>query len=457
MSNNGEVIDVHCHLFNAQYLIMELVSAVWNMLWQDYPHPDDSQKVDIPIFNFLPHGHKQTISAFPGVIELAETIARFIHAALSDCDGNYKTAMDRFSESSLGEGSSLVVVPLMMDIYFALDDNEDEAKSIATHTPKQLVIHKHLNEHFHLHVNAIKEIVKEEMQKLLESKEQLPISDDLLDSIFNTAHEEMINLSDELKQMDDKYKEIELSPGYLKHMHDLEKLSEKYPDKVFPFLAVDPRRIGILKLIKMKVKVDGNNGIFKGIKLYPPLGYLPTHPNLRPIFAYCAEKKIPITLHCSEGGMQNYEDKNYVRSWVGNNNHWEDFKGLNIDKSYYYTHPEKWLPVLKEFPDLIINFAHFGGSEQFKNGDTSWMNSIIDMMNKYLNVYSDIAYFPEDGLAEQLQDIIDKNKILEERLMFGTDYVMMEDIGMKEYFDNFSRLDKKLLSDNARKFLGISG
>ena len=64
--------------------------------------------------------------------------------------------------------------------------------------------------------------------------------------------------------------------------------------------------------------------IFKDIKIYPPLGYLPTHPNFCEIFEYCSRHNIPITLHCPEGGMQNFRIENYVTSWEGND-HLEDF------------------------------------------------------------------------------------------------------------------------------------
>jgi len=68
-----------------------------------------------------------------------------------------------------------------------------------------------------------------------------------------------------------------------------------------------------MKLIEMKV--NKGKGIFKGIKIYPPLGYLPTHPNLAPVFDYCVQYDIPITLHCSPGGINNFRKKNYIRSW----------------------------------------------------------------------------------------------------------------------------------------------
>lgn len=450
MPDNREIIDVHCHLFNAHYAIMELIAATSNYFWEDYPHQkENSDGLD---------AMNQNISAHQGVKEFAAWIARYFNAAFSNCEENYHTAQDKFKESSLGQESSLVVAPLMMDIYFALDDNKAEEKAIRTDWLSIRTVEPSVPENpkknFDDHVDSIKNIVEKEMQKLSGSTER----HHGLEALFNEVRNMLKEHSENLKN-DNMFDGIELSPGYMKHMNDLEELREKYPDNVFPFLAVDPRRIGIMELID--IKVNKGNGVFKGIKLYPPLGYLPTHPNLKPIFAYCDKYNIPITLHCSEGGMKNFRSKNYVLSWEEIDNHWEDFEDSNKNKSCYYTAPEKWRPVLREYPNLFINFAHFGGSDQFNTDDnqcgTSWMYSIIGMMHEYPNVYTDIAYFVKKDLdlVTQIQNIIDENEILKTRLMFGTDYVMMEDIGLKEYFNDFSVLDSKLLSCNARCFLGI--
>ncbi len=69
---------------------------------------------------------------------------------------------------------------------------------------------------------------------------------------------------------------------------------------VYPFLAVDPRRKGIFDLVKQSV---GKNRNFHGIKVYPALGYLPSHPDLMKVFSYYADKDIPVTAHCSRGGV----------------------------------------------------------------------------------------------------------------------------------------------------------
>jgi len=156
-------------------------------------------------------------------------------------------------------------------------------------------------------------MVREEFKKIQPATKRLVVSEDKLAVIFDDAKKELLAAPRKLLKGVDPYAEIELSPGYKKHMLELEELAKKYPGKVFPFLAIDPRRMGTMKLIEMKV--NKGKGIFKGIKIYPPLGYLPTHPNLAPVFDYCVQYDIPITLHCSPGGINNFRKKNYIRSW----------------------------------------------------------------------------------------------------------------------------------------------
>lgn len=447
---NEQIIDVHCHLFNAQYTVMELVAATWNHLWGNYPHQKEAAKKRVE------RGFVETLQ---GAKDFAIWIARLLEIALSDCEGNYDIARECFAHSALSKSGLLVVAPLMMDIYFALDDNKDEedirrrgGRALAVTEPFGIMEDE--KKDFDAHFNYIENLIRKEIRKSPTIKRRSS-SGQALDAIFKDARQELLTTPPKASRSGD-YEGIELSPGYKKHMHDLEDLRSKYPNLVFPFLAVDPRRIGIMKLIEMKV--NKGKGRFKGIKIYPPVGYLPTHPNLEPIFDYCSQYDIPITLHCSEGGMQNFRSENYVTSWEGNN-HVENFKASDGKKSRYYTAPEKWLPVLKKWPDLRINFAHFGGGDKLDSGDIGWMNAIIKLLQEHPHVYTDISYYSKPGLPQKISHIINQYPILNTRLMFGTDYIMiMMDKGLgglTKYFDRFTALNHILLSDNARNFLKI--
>ena len=389
-----QIIDVHCHLFNAQYAIMELTAATWNHLWGNYPHQRGVARKRA--------AGRGVIEKLQGVKEFAAWIARMLDAALSDCEGNYDTALKKFAESSLGGAGLLVVAPLMMDVYFALDDNKDEEGMRrrgrrAVPVVEPFAIADDQKKRFEAHFEGIMGIIKAEIQKVPAAKRRVPAKE-TLDAIFDEAKQELLAKPRKARRGED-YEGIELSPGYKKHMHDLEDLCRKHPKLVFPFLAVDPRRIGIMKLIEMKIKKG--KGVFKGVKFYPPLGYLPTHPNLEAIFEYCAQYDIPITVHCSQGGLRNFRDENYVRSWEGAD-HLEDFTSSNGNKSLYYTAPEKWAPVLKKWRNLRINFAHFGGGDKLALDDRQWLDAIIQIIQNHPKAYTDISYYVESGLAQKI-------------------------------------------------------
>lgn len=457
MPEDKEIIDVHCHFFTAVYAVMELAAVTWNNLRGNYPH----HKAAIAERK----RRRKVIPPLEGISELAGWIARLTSTVLSDCEGNYLTTQKKFMKSSLGVGHSLLVVPLMMDIYYVWDNNKDEEiakgkRRRAKHPVEPFAVPRGQKKDFEEHFETIKMLIEAEIQKLPVTAKRRSLSNQEVENVFEAARKGLLE-PPASKRRDDKYAGIEMSPGYKKHMHDLEELSAKYPGKIFPFLAVDPRRIGIMDLIEMKI--NQGKGVFKGIKIYPSLGYLPTHPNLKPVFAYCVKYGIPVTVHCSQSGMQNYRGENYVVDWTGNN-HWEDFQSVDKNKSRYFADPRNWLPVLEEFPKLRLNFAHFGGNDQFDQptgpGSQVWLESIVEMMqNPKYTIYADISYYAKEEYAGQVLDILKKHEILNSHLMFGTDFIMiMQDKelgGLERYFSNFAGLNNNLLRENARTFLGL--
>lgn len=189
------------------------------------------------------------------------------------------------------------------------------------------------------------------------------------------------------------------------------------PGTIIPFAALDPRRRDLQQVRDNAFDKLG----FKGVKLYPPLGYAPTHPKLMElVYPYCLERGLPITAHCSRGGVC---EKNKPCS------------ALNAD-------PDRWVPVLDKFPELKLCLAHFGGIEDWRGyldepwpqnppptASDNWLSNILDMIRskKYPNLYTDIAYtafyFPEvhDFLSVLLTEPVVRDKVL-----FGSDFYMAE-------------------------------
>ena len=154
-----QIIDVHCHLFNAQYAIMELAAATWNHLWGNYPHQKSVARK---------RPARGVLETLQGAKDFAAWIARLLEVASSDCEGNYNTAQENFAQSALGKTGSLVVTPLMMDIYFALDDNKDEEEvrrggRRAAPVTAAFAIPDDQQEPFEAHLNNIKNLIRGEM------------------------------------------------------------------------------------------------------------------------------------------------------------------------------------------------------------------------------------------------------------------------------------------------------
>ena len=68
-------------------------------------------------------------------------------------------------------------------------------------------------------------------------------------------------------------------------------------------------------------------------------------------------------------------------------------------------------------------------------------------------------YCPDKTIVEAVEKIIDKEQIVNKRLMFGTDFIMIrferELGGLENYFSRFAQLASPMFTDNPRRFLGI--
>lgn len=205
----------------------------------------------------------------------------------------------------------------------------------------------------------------------------------------------------------------------------------------YPFFCVDPRRVGIIDAILDGRYITKRRGGFFGLKLYPRLGYHPMSGRLPEIYAYCANNRIPITTHCSATGFPPWSTPQFV-----------------ID----FGDPENFRPALEKNNDLIIDFAHWGWA-----GDT-WGKSIIDMMNKYPNVYSDLSCYTGDhDLAVFRKGYWDID-IVRERTIYGSDfdvfYFTETGMDINEYIQSFKDVFTEddmnnMMATVPPKFLGL--
>lgn len=218
--------------------------------------------------------------------------------------------------------------------------------------------------------------------------------------------------------MDMAYMDAGRVPVDIDAQHEeLFKLCQNYRNQIIPFVAIDPRRPCALNTLKELVERKG----FKGVKIYPALGYRPNHPNLHPIYEYAQEKNIPIMTHCSKGGVRN--------------------KKISAKQAAILTDPSNYIEIMTTYPNLRICMGHCGGDEDWQqylnqpwdesSGDESksWLSKILDIMRsgKYPNFFADISYtifkFEENS---QILKVLLQDKNVRTQMLFGSDFYMVE-------------------------------
>ena len=239
---------------------------------------------------------------------------------------------------------------------------------------------------------------------------------------------------------------------------ELLELTKNSEGQIIPFYAADPRHPDIVERVKNNLSKDK----FRGIKIYPNLGYRPDHPNLMEIYKLCIKGDFPVLTHCSPGGIWMY--------------------GLSKKERRANSQPINYKNILdtQGYRTLKLCLAHFGGSDEWvrhlrgrtrNNEEEPWVRTIYEMLasGDYPNLYTDISYTVfTPKVPGLLLDLIDYLKVLlahplvRKRVLFGSDYYMVERESVSEKEASLllrSRLGedlyKQIAYTNPREFLGL--
>ena len=227
-----------------------------------------------------------------------------------------------------------------------------------------------------------------------------------------------------------------MTDSYEQQIEKMKRARDQFSENILPFFAADPNNPNMPQLFN-KVFSEKEEYKFFGVKIYPSLGYLPSHPELMKVFKICEANNIPVTAHCSSAIVHASSKKIYDIPGI----HYKPEKGFvemketirfrrRKDYAVYFNHPRNWIPVLEKYPKLKLNLAHFGGGEEWDKfisgkGD-NWVARIIDLMNRYENLFSDFSYTLYDMKhCIKLKEIILSNKIIADRVLYGSDYYMI--------------------------------
>ncbi len=227
-------------------------------------------------------------------------------------------------------------------------------------------------------------------------------------------------------------------PVGLPAQHDeLARLAADQNGRVIPFAKIDPRADPQARELTRAITELG----FRGVKIYPRLGYSPTHETLwNCVYPLAEDRGLPIMTHCSRGGVQG--------------------RGLPDHKADDYTDPMAYLPILKAFPDLRICLAHFGGQRDWAayvdpkrpspyrpEDSRNWLAMIrrLIMSRQYPGLWTDISYtlfnfenyvpFLRMFLLDDARDDDETRngrEWLRRRVLFGSDYYMTKQEALSE-------------------------
>ncbi len=259
---------------------------------------------------------------------------------------------------------------------------------------------------------------------------------------------------------------------YKEQLDELALLKRQLGDKILPFICVDPRRPSIENIVRFYVEEHG----FAGIKLYPALGYYPYDRRLDGIYAYAQEHKLPVISHGTKNGTVYYRGpRTELIRLVQDEIHPDvpvDGKSKR-ELSNYFSHPMNYEPVLERFPELHLDIAHWGGTEEWQDYlydpplDRSvsylsnWFRIIKSLMRKYPHLYTDISYTLGHPDHAALLNVLLNDNTLNDRILFGSDYFLVVGEASERTFSLNIRSElgeekfRRIASDNPRRFFRL--
>lgn len=241
-----------------------------------------------------------------------------------------------------------------------------------------------------------------------------------------------------------------------------EKLAQLTNGYIIPVLGVNPYKLAISDKYKKLVNDTMQRGIFKGVKLYPTLGYSADGRDVE--FTYNPNKLTPNDIYKALDELySNLGSDRFVMS------HARDSMSVS-DATELFSGHEYWEKVLAKHKHLRVNFGHLAGAIDERQ------SGYFKLMQKYHNVYGDLGFW------NNLKDISTATLFISrvrndypsllKKIMFGSDWFMILQDGesenyLDEIYANFYQLmqdgwfDQEelddLFSNNALRLAGESG
>ncbi|MDC7223728.1 MAG: amidohydrolase family protein [Spirochaetales bacterium] len=422
--------DGHCHIFTLKYPLKEMKSLLREILFGQYPWEEPESAGGTV---------KMKSSRSLDLIEKIGQVLGWFSQILQASLGSEEENLDFLQEEArkIYPQTQWITTPLMMDIFYMFAyplEGEASRKSLAAASLLDENSREDLEEAEKIWNDILDGLIKEVQGNAVKSRALTNSSKE-----WETALREIIESERNFSPDPEATLKVSARRGYHRtagftyHYDNLAKLVESRPGELYPFVAIDPRRKGMIDSLLKGDHVE--NGPFHGVKLYPRLGYKPQCDELKPVFEYCAQKGIPITTHCGDGGFPPTYNWDYC-DW-GN--------------------PANFIEALEQNENLRIDFAHFGNGKAL----IEWSDTILGLMKDHPGVYSDFSCYTEESALDRGRELWENNEIVRERTLFGTDFDVMYFTGiltMEDYFNNFRKRFTEeeltvMMKDNTEKFL----
>ena len=437
--DTGCDFDAHCHVFDLEYLLLEMEQMLLDGLRGRYPM---RRLADTGV-----NGDEGGRIPVRGVVRKALIMLHFTPMLFrAACGDETKNAEFVFAIGKKVFKKDIAIIPLMMDFYFAFGaplpapKQKPSTLSRAFRPKRRQHSIEEVEPKFRRRMAGV---IAEGGSKARKGELHGKCSDYV--ALVKRTMEAAIDFQKRDASADPYVKTV----GFEYQLRKLKELRSVYPDRTFPFFAIDPRREGIVDYIVAGNYVSKEEGPFFGCKLYPRAGYMPDVRELDPLYSYCEKIDVPVTTHCSRTG---FPPAALIWRW----------------KLTDFGAPKNYAEVLKRHPKLRLNLAHFGGGGQ----DRSWSNDVTALMAacrtgvpNESRVFSDLSgYTAEDhsDLVRWWREFAD-NDLVKNQTMFGSDFDVMvytTRMTLEEYnsrFNGGARVPLPLstmMGSTVRRFLG---
>jgi predicted TIM-barrel fold metal-dependent hydrolase len=279
-------------------------------------------------------------------------------------------------------------------------------------------------------------------------------------------------------------KETDTYEQWTKQLKYTEQVVLANPLKLLPLFHYDPRRWQLKGNQEVYNHVE-SDGLYLGYKIYTAQGYRPWDKRrlsiLEDFYVNCCENQTPIMNHCTPEGAFTFDRDEYF-DFVHPNDNDEDRKqkdanGEHIQEYFneHFVSPDAWRQVLDATVNgtllnkLRLCFAHFGGNTDLGK---KWGRQIMEMVQKYPNLYADISssfadedfqdYFLKilkieneeekrekeekpENMEKDDKNVKKKKTRLKDRILFGSDWYLTL-LGGVDYVE-YCQKAKKALDD----------